>query len=215
MRLCGIAVITGLCAAANAQLVLLDQSVFTPGNSTFVDFETDGNGTPITLGAGGTQDLPAAEYAALGFTFSVGIWWVNDGSPEFDAAQAVGGTPDIAIKPFQADTTFDILFSVPVKSFGFWIVDNNTLAGGPSFTAFDAGDNEIGAAVFEGGNIEGAIGVADYGFLGLASETMITKVTVNMRAANLDNFYFSPIVVPAPATAMVTCCGLFAMRRRR
>jgi len=201
---------------------ILDDDFFSGIPHTLVTFETDGSGNPVVLDEGGHRDLPDDEYAALGFTFDLDwglpfmtLEWVNDGSPDFDAAQAIGGSPENLItRNGLYENGFSIVFSVPVRAFGLWVVMNNTYPNVPSPTFEAYGDGGlIETVLFEGPAIDGSIGIADYGFLGIVAEENISHFHIATVVTGYDNFMFSP--VPEPATISLVAIGALVMLRRR
>lgn len=176
------------------------------------------------------------EYASLGFTWSESIDWVFDNQASFQIAQELSGALD---GPFSDPSTsghvaipgpggpgddgsFDILFSTPVTAFGFLTITDRTQGDAPSFEAFDADDNSLGTVTFsQGGDlVDGSLPptgspVVDYGFVGVLSDTPITRVTVNIPSDNsiLDDFIFAQ--VPAPATVVLLAAGIAYPTRRR
>lgn len=206
--------VAGLAWTAGAG-VISDVSHFSSIPTTLVDFETNGGGSPVILAEGGTLLMPAGEYGALGITFSPQVHWVNDGSSDFDSAQAIGGSLDNAI-PSSAVNVFTLSFSTPVRSFGLWVVNNHNVdAAGPIFEARDASNQLIESVQFNGGLIDGTVGVASYGFMGVWSATPIASVTITKQAAIFDDLRISPDV-PAPACgAVLGAAGLWSLRRRR
>ena len=193
--------------------VILDSDFFSGTTHMLITFETDGMGNLIDLGRGDYLSMPSDEYAHYGFTFEPDISWVNDAGSEFDEAQAIGGSPEIGIPG--ADDDFIINFSVPVRAFGFWVINNPNPDSAPHLTLQAYGDNGlIEEAIFEGDAIDGAIGnSAEYGFLGIASKKFITSIHVTKGATMLDNFTFSPI--PEPATFLILGLGCLALLRKR
>lgn len=70
---------------------------------------------------------------------------------------------------------------------------------------------------FTGGLVDGTIGIATYGFMGITSTTPIAAVDIVKDATILDNFRFSTVPEPS-ATAAAALCGVLvtlARRRRR
>jgi hypothetical protein len=61
--------------------------------------------------------------------------------------------------------------------------------------------------------IDGTIGYADYGFLGIASEQNITHVRIVNYATEFDNLTFSP--VPEPVSLLLLGPGGLGLLRRR
>jgi hypothetical protein len=186
---------------------------FSPFSPTLTTWEVRGNGAPITLLEGGTMALPAGEYASSGFTFSQDIAWVNDGSATFNAAQALAGSPEIAI-PSAAFNSFDILFTVPTDAFGFVVINNSGASAPPAFTAFNALNQPIETVTWGAAFIDGTVGNAEYGFMGISSPAdKIARVSVTKQAAILDDFLFATI--PGPGAAAVLAAGLICAGRRR
>lgn len=205
----------GLSVAALAHAgVISDASYFNPLPTTLIDFETDGLGSPVSLIEGQIMLMPAAEYASVGVTFSPQVYWVNDASGDFDSAQALGGSLDNAI-PSSAVNTFTINFSVPVQAFGLWVVNNSTAdPNGPTFTARDGSNQVIESVQFNGALVDGTVGVASYGFMGIFSPTQISSVTITKQAAIFDDLRFSTAPTPG-ALGVLGVAGLLAKRRRR
>lgn len=191
-----------------------DRGFFDPIPHTTIDFESRGDGSPLSLIDGQSLLMPANEYASLGVTFGPEVRWVNDGNPAFDAAQFIGGSPQVAIPSADVDL-FDIFFSTPVRAVGMFVANNRVEdPSGPVFTAYDAGGAVLGTASFGAAFIDGSIGVADYGFMGILAGQDIARIRVTKEAAILDDLTFSP--VPSPGAASLLGCGaLVAARRRR
>lgn len=192
---------------------ILDDDYFASLPHTLITFETDAAGNPVDVSQlPYYQIMPWDEYAAFGFTFSAGaspgVAWVYSSS--------LGGPPgEVALSATGTDNLGDFLieFSVPVRSFGFWVYHNTTRPGVPMFEAFN-GSDPLDTAYFEGSAIDGTAGQIDYGFLGVAAGQDITVVHVGGDVAGLDNFMFS--AVPEPATLSLIALGAwFAAGRRR
>jgi len=209
--------------------VILDPNFFSGTTHMVITFETDGLGNKLKLEEGLSQLMPSDEYAHYGFTFEPAISWVNDLSPSFDEAQAIGGSLEIGI-PAGDEDDFTINFSFPVRAFGFWVINNST----PQFDepypyltleAYGA-DGLIEEVTFEGDAIDGVIETiyenklgddmgnnAEYGFLGIASYQFIKSVHVTKGATMLDNFTYSPI--PEPATIILLGLGCIVILKKR
>lgn len=167
-----------------------DASFFEGIEHTLLEFETDGRGNVINLGNGATMPMPADEYATFGLVFDPAIGWVNDASGDFDQAQAIGGSPPIAFARGQ-DDRFDMLFDPPLQAFGAWIVNNRSVQIKPQFDAFDSGGNFLETVRFEGVFVDGTVGIADYGFMGISSTTPIARVQVTKDAGQFDSLRFT------------------------
>lgn len=197
---------------------ITDKSYFFKGPSTLIDFETDGSGAPISLIDGQTLTMPTNAYQSKGVLFSSGVKWVNDGTPAFDAAQNISGTPTISI-PSSGTSSLTITFANAVHAVGIWIANNFQLdPAGPTMTARDAANNVIETVSFgnQGGGsqfVDGRIMFCDFGFMGIASESAIKSITIAKNAAILDDLIFDQ--VPAPAGAGLLGAGLAMWSRRR
>ena len=208
----------GLCAQA---AVISDASYFAFLPHTFINFETDGAGNPISLGNGQRQSMPQNAYASQGFTISREVSWVNDGGSDFDYAQSQGGSLPIMMIPttFNDWTDWAITFSSPVSAFGFFVIDLNTVTPNPSFTARDGSNTPLETVTFGPAFRDGSRGVADYGFMGIAAVgDVIGSIAFTGVNYELDNFYFSR-VIPEPSTLIIWsvlgALGIAWWRRRK
>ena len=193
--------------------VILEADFFSGIPHTLVEFETDGSGNPVELDQGDWRNMPADEYASLGFTFQTNMIWGNDASPDFDVAQTIGGSPDIMIMPMPLGEDILITFSVPVRSFGFWMI-NNISRPTPILEAYGYGPTGLIERVrFEGVAIDGTVGAAVYGFLGITADKNIHSIYITNTAPELDNFMFSSI--PEPATLLLLALGAVMVRRKK
>lgn len=179
---------------------IYDASFFDSIPHTLIDWETDGNGNPVELNQGMRRAMPADEYASEGISFGQGIFWVNDFSPDFDAAQEIGGSPDIAI-PGASENEIVLNFLVPTRAFGVWVINNTVVNETPWFEVRDTSGGFIGVAAFVGPAIDGVIGIAEYGFLGFVATVEIGSVRLVEDATAFDDLRFSP--VPEPATLIL------------
>ncbi len=186
---------------------------FNPYSPTITTWENDGSGVPVTLLEGESRNLPAAEYLSRGFMFSQPIAWVNDANGSFNGAQALVGTPNNAI-PSASFNTFDILFTDGTDAFGFVVVNNISATVLPSFTAYDAQNQAIQTVTWGPSFIDGTLGVAQYGFMGIYSpDAKIARVSVIKQFAILDDFLFA--TVPTPGAAGILGLGLLTLGRRK
>jgi hypothetical protein len=216
---CGMAAAGVLIACSQASASIIDSaSYFQSIPHTLINFELDEQGQPLDLIDGESRVMPLSAYAPQGVTFLQPVRWVNDASPAFDAAQVIGGSPDHGI-PSAFSGNFSFTFSVPVRAFGMWVVNNQGLDPvGPVFRAYDAQNVLIESVRFEGALIDGNVNDgstnATYGFMGLFADRDIARVEVEKVAVLLDDLRFSPI--PAPGAVGVLAAGaLLALRRRR
>jgi len=179
---------------------------------TFVDFETDGSGTPVLLAENSVRPMPLDEYAALGFTVDVDALWLRDAGPSATQARDTYGGGDNVMK-FPSYNIFSIEFSTPINAFGFWLMKSNLFVNNPLFEAY--GDNGlIETAEFSGSLIDDSIGVIDYGFLGIATDQPITRIDITTNAIlALDNFMFVP--VPEPTTLLLLSLGGLFLRKSK
>ena len=202
----------GACASAG---VILDASFFDTLPTTLITFETDGAGADVNLIDGQTMAMPGAEYAGLGVTFDPAVEWVNDGNAIVSGAITLGGSPDNAIHGADSDL-FSVEFSVPVRSFGFWIVNNAGEVNRPVLTAYDALDNPLETVTFEGAAVDGDVGTIEWGFLGIWRPELIARVEISKDFALFDNLRFSS-ETPAPGALGLGALSVaaFVPRRRR
>ena len=206
LKAAGFIVIFGwLCSSGNAAGIA-DAGFFLDKPSTLITFETDGAGNPVTVQDGLSLAFPGNEYAAFGVLFNPAVAWVNDAGPDFDAAQAIGGSMPIGI-PGSGIDNFTLSFSVPVRAFGFWVVKAGTVL--PSFTALDDQGQVIDSVVFDSNFVDGTAGVASFGFMGITADRNIASVQITKHAALFDNLYFSPI--PEPGTLSLALFGALGM----
>ena len=211
------AVCTLLAAGASVAWAgtISDASFFSSISHTLITFETYGDGTTqVVVAPGGRATLYYDEYTDWGVEFDRDLSYVNDDGPDFDAAQAIGGSPEIGM-PYATEDSFSLIFTTPVRAFGYWVINNNTVTTIPTFVAKNSTGGTIETVTFEGAMIDGTIGVADYGFMGIWASEDIASVDITKDAAMFDNLMFSN--VPEPAAASMLALGgalLFARRRR-
>ncbi len=200
--------------------VIDDVSFFSSISHTMINFNTYASGDPVVLGQGSETTMYYDEYIDDGVVFDYRPYgdpngdmsYVNDGGADFDAAQAIGGSLNIAI-PGGAEDSFAMVFNVPVRAFGFWVVNNNTEPNGVTFTAKNSSGDVLETVSLEGSLIDGTIGVADYGFMGVWADEDIARVEITKDAAILDDLRFSEL--PEPATMGLLALGGLALLRRR
>lgn len=195
--------------------IITDPSFFGPiaGQTTTITFETNGAGAAMSLIQGQSQAMPAGEYSSQGVMFN-SVRWVNDGNASFDAAQALLGLGEVAI-PSSQFSVFDIEFTGVVRAVAMWVINNTQVSeGAPTITAFNAQGQAIESAVFGGVFVDGSVGVAQYGYMGLFTNEPIARVRVTKDAAIIDNVTFSAIPGPG-AAALLGLAGAWASRRRR
>jgi hypothetical protein len=197
-------------------MIITDSDFFAGTTHMVITFETDGLGSKLKIAEGQELSMPTDEYAHYGFTFEPGISWLNDGGVATDEAQAIGGSPDIGI-PGANEDDFIINMSFPTRAFGFWVINNPTAENEPfPYLTLQAygDDGLIEEVTFEGDAIDGINrSLAEYGFLGIASNQFITSIHVTKGATMLDNFTYSPI--PEPATFILLGLGFLALLRKR
>lgn len=217
-RRCAMAVAASAIMAASGQTkaaIITDPGFFAPiaGQTTTVTFDVNGAGGAVNLIEGASQAMPVNEYLSQGVRFNQ-VRWVNDGNASLDAAQSMLGLGPIAIPSSQVGQ-FDIEFSTMVRAFGLWVINNTAASSSaPTFTAYNGSGQVIESVAFGGAFLDGTVGVAQFGFMGIVSEQAIARVRVTLDAAIFDNLMHAP--VPAPgAAALFGLAGLAALRRRR
>lgn len=210
-----LALTIGATTSSAAAGIITEKAFFTGKDTTVIDFETDGDGAPISLSEGQSQSMPASEYASQGIVFDSPIAWVNDGAADFDAAQFLGGSPTVAI-PGSGNDLIALTFTETVRAFGFFVA-NNSAAGSsaPMFIARDAEGAALETVTFSAPFIDGTVGVVDYGFMGIVTETPIASVEISKDAAIFDDLHMSPIPGPGPVVLIGMGAGLLFGGRRR
>jgi hypothetical protein len=202
-----------VCSAAQAGAIY-DAGFFSSIPRTTICFETDGSGNPVVISEGGTQYMYGDEYSSFGVLFDQDIYWVNDSGDDFEAAQAIGGSPEISIPgPATVMTDLVMSFTVPVKAFGLWVIDRNDKPNVPSFQARNASGGVIETVTFQGAFVDGSVGIQDYGFMGIYAEQNIASVRMSYDYTGFDNLIFSS--VPEPGCAVLLAAGAATIMRRR
>jgi uncharacterized protein (TIGR03382 family) len=210
------ALLPGLAAAG----VITDKAEFNAFPRTLITFETRGGGVPVNLPDGATLSMPPAEYTGVGLTFNPVVQWVNDAGADFEAAQAVGGSPEIGIAPFAGAGPFNLdFFAGNTRSVGLLVIWNNTApaATAPTLRAFGAGNILLETVQLGPAYRDGTVGVADYGFLGLFNAQPILRLEIAGASAIYDDLILSPETIPAPGggAVLVLAAAVLGPRRRR
>jgi len=224
MKGMGAVVICSVLAIAAAGLhagVISDAGFFTSLSYTRLQFETYADGSPVVLGSGLTMTFYYDEYQA-----DYGVWFDfepygypqdisfgNDSDPNFDSAQAVGGSLQIAI-PGASEDSFAVVFDDPVRSVGFWVVNNSNFSTKPQFVAKNSSGTVLETVTFEGSLIDGSFANAQYGFMGIYADEDIARLVITKDATLLDNLTFSEMPEPVSLT-LLAAGGLAALLRRR
>jgi hypothetical protein len=209
-------IVLSFCCRPASATIIRDADFFTGTTHIVITFETDGMGNRLNIHEGQALPMPFDEYANYGFTFEPGISWVNDAGQAFDEAQARGGSPEIGI-PADDEDDFTINLTFPVRAFGFCAINNPAATDEPypylTLAAYGK-DGLIQEVTLEGDAIDDVIGdYAEYGFIGIASDQLITSIHVTKGATILDNFTYSPI--PEPATFLILGLGCLLLLRKR
>jgi len=201
------------CSAAQAGPIY-DASFFSSISHTTINFETDRDGNSVVVAEGQTLYMYGDEYSPFGVAFDQDIYWVNDNGNDFEAAQAIGGSPEISIPgPAVVMTDLIMSFNVPVRAFGLWVIDRNNKPNVPSFQARNASGGIIETVTFQGAFVDGSVGIQDYGLMGIYAEQNIASVKLSYDYTGFDNLMFSP--VPEPGCAVLLAAGTAAIMRTR
>ncbi len=227
MKGMGAAIVCFVLAVATAGVqagVISSASFFSSLSYTEISFEYYSDGSPVNLDEGQVTTMYYDEYEA-----SDGVWfeykpegdleemtYVNNSGPDFEAAQEIGGSMEIAF-PGATEDSFTMVFvdELSVRSFGFWVVNNNTVETGVTFTAKNDSGVVLETVSLEGALIDGTIGVADYGFMGIWADEDIRRVDITKDACILDNLTFSEEIPEPAGVVLLAAASLAALRRRR
>jgi hypothetical protein len=241
VALCGVALSAG---GASGAFVVGDSSFFASRPHTFLDFETRGDGSPVGLGFLEFEFFGEDEYLGQGLRFTAGQHrWDTVQPPSIGTPldpEGLGGLGDAVATFGNVPTVYavsegaEIVFAAPVRSFGIGVVQfgfPNSAVPDPNrttmITAFDASGEVLGHVSLWLDTIDGHFGAywmtdaagndwysLQYGFLGLASDSLISKIRFdNTRDSLFDSFYFSSI--PSPGGGVLLAIGAPAVLRRR
>ena len=209
-------------ATAGVHAGVISDATFFPSdpNTVVIKFEKYADGSPVVLGEGLTTTMYYDEYRDPSgvwfeykpYGFLADMSYRNDAGVDTEAAQSIGGSLQIGF-PAPAEKVFAMIFDVPVRAFGFWVVDNNTMAPVPSFTAKNSSGAVLETVTFEGALVDGHVGVADYGFMGIWAAENIARVEISQDGSLFDNLTFSG--VPEPASMLLLAAGALVVLRRR
>jgi len=234
-----------LASPACGAFVVDDPSFFAGKPSTFLDFETRGDGSPVGLGFLEGEFFESDEYAIQGLHFANGRFgWDTVPPPSIgspldpeglgglgDAVDAIGTTPTVL---FGSDG-FEIHFLGEVHAFGIGVVQNGfpapyepSEAGSTMISAFDSSGGVIGSVRLWGDLIDvqfgnlwaGGLFGEDFkefqaGFLGLASETPIAFIRFDEPSGALYD-HLHFSSIPSPGPgAPLGLLTLGALARRR
>jgi hypothetical protein len=227
MKGMGAVAICSVLAIAAAGLhagVISDASFFNSLSYTRLQFETYADGSPVVLGSGQTMTFYYDEYEPnYGVLFDYepygymqDISFSNDSDPNFDSAQSIGGSLQIAI-PGPSEDSFAVVFDPSsVRSVGFWVVNNSNFSTKPQFVAKNSSGTVLETVTFEGSLIDGSIANAQYGFMGIYyADDYITRLEITKDSTLLDNLTFSPEVPEPVSLTLLAAGGLAALLRRR
>ncbi len=214
-------------AYAGPVQVISDRSQFV-GDFTVIDFETRGDGTPITLDPGRVFRFSPNEYAAKGVNIEPsGLGFppeiVNPlPSAQFQIAHAIAGSAPNYLSDGSRNDFIRFVFTIPVNAVGI-AVFNNADAGPVFLEVYDNKDRFIDFVYFGGDLIDGIVPGADfgdgpdltYGFFGLYSfDVLIGSAILHEDLTAFDDLHFG--IIPLPGTvAFLLPAVLFLVGRRR
>lgn len=191
-----------------------DASYFETLPHVLIDFDTYADGTPLGFPVDTVTTMSPVQYLSKGILLSYDFRWDSSAHPDFAAARAIGGSPlfDLMIgsQPNQPVVTF----TNDVSAFGFWVIARQLRSGLTRFDAYDAHQQLIESVSFGPTFVDGTIGIAQFGFMGIAAPG-IHSVVVTSSSPSLgvyavfDNLTYT--TVPEPNTSAMCSSALFTI----
>lgn len=229
-RICSASIVVTivLCSSAHASPVF-SRSAFEGVPTTYVDFETRGDGTPFNLNEGEVAPLDRNQFGHLGFAVDAPDPLIgNDPDPTVEAVLSLVGSLEHAIF-LMGGSGSEVGFAFAgfqIRSVGISVIRNTSFLTGDLVALIytQAGPGQpvsiLEHAVYDSSFLQGQSGNIDYGFIGFTTDQPIIGFVFDF--ANQDDNYilyddlvFSTQTVPAPSCGLVISLGVLARSRRK
>jgi len=212
-----------VCAATGEATIVTDPTFFDRVPHALIDFETFGDGSPVSLPEGGVDIRFGNEYAQQGIISGLADYLYGNPAPsDLETAHMAVGSGDILMGFERQGGTappsigFTSAVGLTQRSFGFAFVRNTTRDTALTLTLRDA-DAEVIAAFTQDQFVTlGQVGDLEYGFAWVTSDTPIREIL--FQAGTFSGVFFDDIrfsAIPSPGTGVVVVAGVLAAHRRR
>jgi len=201
-------------ATSSSASPINDASYFATLPHVLIDFDTYADGTPLGFPNDTVTNMSPVQYLSKGVLISLDFAWDSGAIPDFAAARAIGGSPLFDLMIFSQPHRPVVTFTNDVSAFGFWVIADRSRSGLTRFDAYDAHQQLIETVSFGPTFIDGTIGIAQFGFMGIAAPGIHSVVVTSSSPsigvyAVFDNLTFT--TVPEPSSPAMCSSALFTM----
>jgi len=212
--------LTGAGSARAEATIVTDPTFFDRVPHALIDFETFGDGSPVSLPEGGVDARFGHEYTDLGIRLSLASYLYGNPAPsDLETAHMAIGSGDILMgfeRQGASDPPAMAFTNGPARSFGFAFVRNTARDTAMTLTLIDVQGELITFFTQDDFVTLGQVGDLEYGFAWMTSDTPFRSVVFNANTFNgvfFDDIRFG--ASPSPGTGVVVVAGLVAAHRHR